>query len=127
MPTERDLPASLSRLPYYQAAQIDPGRDFDNHVQRLIRQVEQLSKSPPPPPPPIPHKAQAQVIQAGKFEWGSFRAFSDGSIEVETNGERQWYRSFAELERSRKSKRDSSSDSSEPDKPSPTLHLIPRR
>ncbi|MGA7455807.1 MAG: SMR family transporter [Methyloceanibacter sp.] len=65
----------------------------------------QLSKSPPPPRlsalPPTPPR---QVIQEGKFDWGWFRAYSDGSIEVEANGEKRWYRNFAELERERKAK-----------------------
>src|SRR5262245_6799795 len=46
-----------------------------------------------------------RVIHEGKFDWGSFKAYSDSSIELETNGERRWYRNFAELERERSRKR----------------------
>jgi small multidrug resistance pump len=66
----------------------------------------QLSRSPPPPPlPGLPPSPQRQVIQEGKFDWGCFRAYSDGSIEVEANGEKRWHRNFAELERERKRRR----------------------
>jgi small multidrug resistance pump len=46
-----------------------------------------------------------RVIHEGKFDWGWFKAYSDSSIELETNGERRWYRNFAELERERSRKR----------------------
>lgn len=61
----------------------------------------QLSKSPPPLPwlPPSPRR---HVVQEGRFDWGCFRAYSDGSIEVEANGEKRWHRNFAELVRERK-------------------------
>ena len=45
------------------------------------------------------------VIQEGKFDWGWFKAYSDSSIELEANGEKRWYRNFAELERERKRQR----------------------
>ena len=70
------------------------------------QKVSQLSKSPPPPPlPGLPPSPQRRVIQEGKFDWGCFRAYSDGSIEVEANGEKRWHRNFAELERERKRRR----------------------
>jgi hypothetical protein len=40
-----------------------------------------------------------RVIQGGTFEWGSFSAFEDGSIELEREGVRQRFRDFAELKR----------------------------
>jgi hypothetical protein len=39
------------------------------------------------------------------FDWGWFKAYSDSSIELEANGEKRWYRNFAELERERKRQR----------------------
>ena len=45
---------------------------------------------------------QSQVIKEGKFDWGCFRAYADGSIEVEANGEKRRHRSFADLKRERK-------------------------
>ena len=67
----------------------------------------QLSKLPHPPPPPLPRTTPPrQLIQEGKFDWGWFRAYSDGSIDVEANGERRCYRNFAELTRERKRQRD---------------------
>ena len=64
----------------------------------------QLSKSPPPPSLPLATSPR-EIIQEGKFDWGWFRAYSDGSIDVEANGEKRWYRNFAELTRERKRQR----------------------
>ncbi len=41
-----------------------------------------------------------RIIKQGRFDWGSFSAFEDGSIEVERAGVKQWFRNFSELERS---------------------------
>ena len=63
----------------------------------------QLSKSPAPGPmPALTATPPRHVIQEGKFDWGWFKAYSDSSIELEANGEKRWYRNFAELERERK-------------------------
>ena len=40
-----------------------------------------------------------RVIQQGTFDWGSFSAFEDGSIEIERAGVRQRFRDFSELKR----------------------------
>ncbi|HUS95781.1 MAG TPA: AAA domain-containing protein [Hyphomicrobiaceae bacterium] len=89
--------------------------------------IENIDKDPVPPPRPAggvpskvggksltqeptePHRSAPSfgqtgtaVIHQGEYQWGSFRAFADGSIEVETHGVRRWYRDFAELERSQK-------------------------
>lgn len=66
----------------------------------------QLSKLPPRPPPLPRTTPPRRLIQEGKFDWGWFRAYSDGSIDVEANGERRWYRNFTELARERKRQRD---------------------
>lgn len=39
------------------------------------------------------------VVQQGTFDWGSFSAFEDGSIEIERAGVRQRFRDFSELKR----------------------------
>jgi hypothetical protein len=41
------------------------------------------------------------VVHHEEMKSGSFRVFKDGSIEIESAGEKRWYRDFAELERSR--------------------------
>jgi hypothetical protein len=41
-----------------------------------------------------------RVTQQGRFDWGSFSAFEDGSIEVERAGVKQWFPNFSELKRS---------------------------
>jgi hypothetical protein len=43
--------------------------------------------------------AANRVIQQGTFDWGSFSAFEDGSIELERAGVRQRFRDFSELKR----------------------------
>ena len=40
-----------------------------------------------------------RVTQQGTFDWGSFSAFEDGSIELERAGVRQRFRDFSELKR----------------------------
>ena len=42
------------------------------------------------------------IIKQGRFDWGSFSAFEDGSFEVERAGVTQWFRNFSELGRSLK-------------------------
>jgi hypothetical protein len=41
-----------------------------------------------------------RITKQGKFDWGSFSAFEDGSIEVERAGIRRRFRNFSELKRS---------------------------
>jgi hypothetical protein len=41
-----------------------------------------------------------RITKQGRFNWGSFSAFEDGSIEIERAGVKQWFRNFSELERS---------------------------
>jgi hypothetical protein len=43
---------------------------------------------------------EPRIVKQGNFDWGSFSAFEDGSIEVERNGVRQWFRTFSELKSS---------------------------
>ena len=45
---------------------------------------------------PVPVK---RVTKQGRFNWGSFSAFEDGSIEVERAGVKQWFPNFSELKR----------------------------
>jgi hypothetical protein len=46
------------------------------------------------------HELINPVAKQGRFDWGSFSAFEDGSIEVERAGIRQRFRNFSELKRS---------------------------
>jgi hypothetical protein len=50
--------------------------------------------------PVTPSVHEPRIIKQGTFDWGSFSAFEDGSIEVERNGARQWFRTFSELKSS---------------------------
>ena len=42
MPGELDLPDGLRDLAYRQAAEVRSGRDFRQHVKRLIRDIQRL-------------------------------------------------------------------------------------
>jgi len=46
------------------------------------------------------HEPINRVAKQGRFDWGSFSAFEDGSIEVERAGIRRRFRNFSELKRS---------------------------
>lgn len=46
------------------------------------------------------HEPINRVAKQGRFDWGSFSAFEDGSIEVERAGIRQRFRNFSELKHS---------------------------
>ena len=46
------------------------------------------------------HQPIRRVTKQGRFDWGSFSAFEDGSIEIERAGVRQRFRNFSELKRS---------------------------
>jgi hypothetical protein len=46
------------------------------------------------------HEPINRIAKQGTFDWGSFSAFEDGSIEVERAGIRQRFRNFSELKRS---------------------------
>src|SRR5579863_7179084 len=49
MPTPDELPDSLKRLSFHNAAEIDAGRDFHQHMDRLIRSVDGILKHQPTP------------------------------------------------------------------------------
>jgi hypothetical protein len=51
--------------------------------------------------PPVQHP-ENRIIKQGRFDWGSFSAFEDGSIEIERAGVKQRFRNFSELERNLK-------------------------
>jgi formylglycine-generating enzyme required for sulfatase activity len=46
MPSEADLPPSLASLAYRNAIDVDQGRDFHHHVDRLIKGIERFLPSP---------------------------------------------------------------------------------
>jgi formylglycine-generating enzyme required for sulfatase activity len=88
MPGEADLPPSLAGLAYRNAIEVDQGRDFHPHVDRLIRGIERLLQQANPagaapprkPEPPSPHPTREftnsigmklTLIPAGEFLMGS--------------------------------------------------------
>jgi hypothetical protein len=67
------------------------------HVSRPRGRGEQNEPVAPDDSALAPPLHEPRIIKQGNFDWGSFSAFEDGSIEVERNGERQWFRTFSEL------------------------------
>jgi hypothetical protein len=51
MPKASDLPGSLHEFSYRNAAEIDAGRDFHSHVNRLIASIDQILKAKKAAPP----------------------------------------------------------------------------
>jgi formylglycine-generating enzyme required for sulfatase activity len=104
MPGEADLPPSLARLAYRNAIELDQGRDFHHHVDRLINGIERLLRQAhpataappgarerslePAPPSQEPQAPSSQpmsertnsigmklkLIPAGEFQMGSTEA-----------------------------------------------------
>jgi formylglycine-generating enzyme required for sulfatase activity len=76
MPGEADLPPSLASLAYRNAIDIDQGRDFHHHVDRLIKGIERLLQQQSPPSRPIGDWTNSigmrlNLIPAGEFVMGS--------------------------------------------------------
>ncbi len=76
MPGEAELPPSLAGLAYRNALNLDPGRDFDNNINRLIKGIERLFQ-PHQPRAPQPKEwtnsigMKLALIPAGEFLMGS--------------------------------------------------------
>jgi hypothetical protein len=58
MPAEEALPAAMSGLAYINAAHVDSGRDFNSHMERLIRALESSVGSGKGPAPAAPVSAR---------------------------------------------------------------------
>jgi formylglycine-generating enzyme required for sulfatase activity len=65
MPGEADLPASLALLADYNAIEIDLGRDFHPHVDRLIRGIEFHFKKPSAEIVKPPRETAARSVKSG--------------------------------------------------------------
>ena len=63
IPKSTELPPSLQNLCYLNAAEVDGGRDFHQHMDRLIYAIDQILKtSEAPPPKQTPSTRQAPSI-----------------------------------------------------------------
>ena len=67
------------------------------HLSQPNATREQNEAAAADEPAVTPSVHEPRIIKQGNFDWGSFSAFEDGSIEVERNGVRQWFRTFSEL------------------------------
>jgi hypothetical protein len=47
MPKPEELPGSISKLAFHNAATVDGGRDFHQHMDRVIRSMDLVLKAPP--------------------------------------------------------------------------------
>lgn len=52
MPSAKDLPASIEKIAFRNAAEVRAGRDLRQHTARLIEGLERILKSTPPVAPP---------------------------------------------------------------------------
>jgi formylglycine-generating enzyme required for sulfatase activity len=114
MPAEIDLPASLAPLAYRNAIEIDQGRDFHPHVDRLVRGIEfhfqksvhatgkppRETTSPPPTPEPAPAPPANGLtnslgmtlvhIEPGSFLMGSTKEQVDQLMRMFSDLKREW-------------------------------------
>jgi formylglycine-generating enzyme required for sulfatase activity len=115
MPGEADLPPSLARLAYRNAIDVDQGRDFRLHVERLIRGIEfhfqnspRASEKPsgettspgPMPEPSSPPPAKELTnsvgmtlvrIEPGSFLMGSSKNQFDQLMRMSPDVDREWF------------------------------------
>jgi hypothetical protein len=63
MPRPVDLPHSLRDLSYRNATEVDAGRDFNQHIDRLIRSVERLMKPISPPPTTAEERSAQNLLE----------------------------------------------------------------
>jgi formylglycine-generating enzyme required for sulfatase activity len=115
MPGESELPPSLARLAYRNAINVDVGRDFKNHIDRLIRGIEYhlrrlspATEGPPPQPttrlespqssPPSPAKKRINSvgmslvrIEPGSFLMGSTKEQIDQLLRLFPDSKQEWF------------------------------------
>ena len=65
MPTPSELPASLIDLSYRNAAEVDAGRDFHQHMDRLIRSMDHILERTSKSPAEASSKAGKSTVAAG--------------------------------------------------------------
>jgi sulfatase modifying factor 1 len=106
MPAEADLPPSLARLTYRNAIDVDQGRDFHPHVDRLIKGIAfhfqrvKVPAAPQPPKPPSPEPVREWTnsigmklvrIEAGEFLMGSTKDQFDKLMKQFPDLKREWF------------------------------------
>jgi len=115
MPGEADLPQSLTRLAFRNAIEVDQGRDFHPHVDRLIRGIEfhfQKSSAATVKPPrattiPSAERESSPLsparkltnslgmtlvrIEPGSFLMGSSKDQIDHLMRLFSNSKREWF------------------------------------
>jgi len=115
MPGEADLPPSLAPLADYNAIDVDQGRDFDHHVDRLIRGIEfhfqkssaatakpprettirsaDPESSPSPPAKKVTNSLGMTLvrIEPGSFLMGSSKAQIDHLMREFPDSKREWF------------------------------------
>jgi formylglycine-generating enzyme required for sulfatase activity len=97
MPREEDLPNGLKELAYRNAAEVRSGRDFHDHLERLIRGIEHLFRQPEHPAPKTRQAGAVEVVALGggvemAFAWcppGTFLMGSPPSEEERSDDETQ--------------------------------------
>jgi len=96
MPSEADLPPSLARLAVRNAIDVDQGRDFHPHVDRLIKGIEflfqKLSVGTAQPRRLTNSLGMTLVrIEPGSFLMGSSKEQIDHLMRVFPDSKREWF------------------------------------
>jgi formylglycine-generating enzyme required for sulfatase activity len=115
MPGEADLPSSLASLAFFNAIEVDQGRDFHPHVDRLIRGIEFffqqsstaaveprtetiIRAAKPAPEPPQPMRKVTNSLgmtfvrlEAGEFLMGTTEDQVDQLMGLFPNSNREWF------------------------------------
>jgi hypothetical protein len=72
MPQPSELPESIKNFAYRNAVKIDSGRDFDHHMNGLIRAMDGILLAPAKPPEPAEHDAAVAVASDPLAVSGTF-------------------------------------------------------
>jgi adenylate cyclase len=82
MPAPEQLPEAMRDFSFVNAAQIDPGRDFHQHMERLIRAIDETLRSAHAAPRLSAHAAAATMRSSAEFAAGPSALSDKPSIAV---------------------------------------------
>lgn len=68
MPKASQLPRSLQDIVYLNAAELSWGRDFDGHIQRLLRDIDRIRTVAPQEAPPLEPCDRVQMTEVATLE-----------------------------------------------------------
>lgn len=114
-----NMEASASAVKFKEAKKGSAENSIQGFCKSLLRRIHSrhpgatrehdevaAARTPLEVSPPM-NQPIRRITKQGRFDWGSFSAFEDGSIEVERAGVKQCFPNFSELVRSLNQKTDS--------------------